>query len=140
MTRRRKRFFVMAVVVVLGLIVIQSTMFVRPRRQITIEVFGTPGQSVVASFDVDGKRHDESKQLPTTFSFRARHVSFTFVAVENSDRSNLAVKAYVGEKHIMSCRDNNGIKGNVTGASLLGLGSNNNGIGGMRPDEFARLP
>ena len=77
MIRHRKRFFIVAAIVVLGLIVIQSTMLVGPRRQITIAVAGTPGQSVVALFDVDGKRHDESKQLPTTFSFRARHVLFT---------------------------------------------------------------
>ena len=57
MTRRLKLSFVAAAVIVLILIAIQLTMFVRPRREIRIEVDGTPGNSVIASFDVDGMRH-----------------------------------------------------------------------------------
>ncbi|MCH7686315.1 MAG: hypothetical protein IH899_06500 [Planctomycetes bacterium] len=130
----------MAVAIFLGLIAIQSTMFVRPRRQLTIEVGRTLGPSVVASLDVDGTRHEESIKLPTTFSFHARHVSFSVVPEKNPRESNLAVKAYIGDKHIMSCRSHKGVKGIITAPSLLGLGSNTNGIGGTSPDEIAQLP
>ena len=140
MTRRRKRFLIVAVIIFFGLIAIQSTMFVRPRREIRIEVVGTPGQSIAASFEVDGKRHEESRQLPTNFSFQARDISFTVVPEKSPHESNLTVKVYIGDKHILSCRDNNGVNGNVTVPSVLGLGSNNTGIGGSRPDEIAILP
>ncbi len=140
MGHRSKRFLIVAVAVILGLIAIQATQFVRPRREITIEVGGTPGQSVVASFDIDGTRHEEFRKLPTNFSFQASHISFSVVPEKNPHESNLVVKAYVGDKHILSCRHNKGVKGNITVPSLLGLGSNTNGIGGTSPDEIARLP
>ena len=54
MGRRRKRFLIVAVVIVLALLAIQATQFVRLRRDITIDVGGTPGHSIIASIDVDG--------------------------------------------------------------------------------------
>lgn len=140
MSRRRKRFLIVVAVILLGLIAIQSTMFVRPRREIRIDVDGAPGQSVVASFVVDGKRHKESKELPANFTFQARDVSFTLIPDKNQRESYLLVKAYRDDRNILSCRDENGVKGRVMVSSLLGLGSTNNGIGGMLPDEVARLP
>ena len=140
MGRHRKRFLIVAVAIFLGLIAIQLTMFVRPRREITIEVGGTPGHSVVASFDVDGTRHEESKELPTNFSFQARRVSFSVIPEKNPSESILAVKAYIGDKLIMSCRSHKGVKGIITAPSLLGLGSTTNGIGVISPDEIAGLP
>ena len=65
MTRRRKRLLIAAVIIFLGFIAIQSTVFVRPPREIKIELVGMPGQSIGASFEIDGKRHEESRQLPT---------------------------------------------------------------------------
>ncbi len=140
MRRRRKRFLIVAVAIVLALIAIQATQFVRPRRDITIDVDGTPGHSIIASIDVDGKRHEESRKLPTKFSFQASHVSFSVIPKENPSESNLAVKAYIDEEHVMSCRHNKGVKGVITIPSLLGLGSATNGIGGTSRDEFASLP
>jgi len=130
---------VTVVVIILGLIAIQSTMFVGPHREINIEVDGSPGQPVVASFDVDGKRHKESRALPTDFSFEASNISFAVIPERDPSESHVTVKAYLGGKHILSCRDSNGVKRNVTASSLLGLGSNNTGIGGIRPEEIASL-
>ncbi|MCH7689069.1 MAG: hypothetical protein IH899_20740 [Planctomycetes bacterium] len=130
----------MAVAIVLALIAIQATQFVRPRRDITIDVGGTPGHSIIASIDVDGKRHEESRTLPTKFSFQARYVSFSVIPKTPPSQSNLAVKAYIDEKHVMSCRHNKVVKGNITVPSLLGLGSTTNGIGGTSRDEIASRP
>ena len=140
MTQRRKRFCILTAVIVLGLIAIQSTAFVRPLREISVSVDGTPGQSVVASFDVDGKRHEEKRELPTTFKYEARKVTFTVIPENSPSEDYLNVKAHLDDKHILFCRDRNGVQGNVTAPSLLGLGGNNTGIGGMRPDEIASLP
>lgn len=135
MTCRRKRFCMVSAVVLLTLIAIQTTTFVRPPRKITIGVDGTPGQSVVASFDVDGTRHKESKELPANFTFHARDVSFVVISDSDPSDSHMTVNAYRDDDLILTCRDKNGVRGKVMVSSLLGLGSTNNGIGGLRPDH-----
>ena len=83
MTRRRKRILLVTAAIVVGLVAIQATQFIRPSREITIAVLGTPGHSIEASFSVDGERHDETRQLPTKFSFQARDVSFSIIPAAN---------------------------------------------------------
>lgn len=140
MALRRKRLLIVSSVILLGLIAIQSTMFVRPSRKITIQVDGAPGQSVVASFEVDGKWHKELQALPANFTFQARDVSFAVIPDGDSNDDYLVVNAYRDDEIILTCRGKNGVKGKVMVSSLLGLGSTNNGIGGMRPDEVVRIP
>jgi hypothetical protein len=139
MGRRRKRILISAAAAVVGLLALQLTAFIRYPREVKIAFEGTPGQSVIASIDVDGTSREESLTLPAEFSFKACDVSFFAIPKQTPSKDHLIVRIYLDEKHILACRDNRGVRGKVSVPSILGLGSRNYGIGGLSSEEVASL-
>jgi hypothetical protein len=96
MTTPRKRTVLLSSVV-LAILIIGAIHFVRPARDIAVEIGGSPDQTLTATFSVDGTTKKEILKTPFKRSFSASRFSYSIARDRELDKPDLSVQIFVDD-------------------------------------------
>ena len=135
MATRRNRILLLSSAV-LAILVIAALIihFIRPAHDITIEIGGSPDQTLTATFGVDGTTKKETLKTPFKRSFRASRFSYSITRDRELDKPDLSVQIFVddvphGDWHTDS--PGKGAKGLIRTPSLFHLIGGEYGMGNV---------
>lgn len=96
-TRRKSILLLSSVVIAILLVALTVAHFIRPARSITIKLDGSPGQSIAATFGVDGRTTNETLTTPSTRSFRASRFSYSLAREQQPGKPDLSLEVFVDD-------------------------------------------
>ena len=127
-----RKGIVLRFIAVLAILVIAALHFVRPSRDIIIDIGGSPDQTFTATFGVNGTTKKELLKTPFKRSFSASRLSYSIVRDRELDKPELSVEIFVdGIPHGDWHTDSPGqrIQGTIRTPSLFHLVGGEYGMG-----------
>ena len=97
MTKRAYLFIAVALLIAVSALGVILFM-IAPPVSVTIETYGTPGRTIVATFEVDGVVSSETRDLPATFEFRAKNLTYSIEQSGGDNMEQITVNVYVDGK------------------------------------------
>ena len=96
----------MSVALLIAMSALRVSLFmIAPPVNVTIDTYGTPGRTIVATFEVDGVVSSETRDLPATFEFRAKNLTYSIEQSGGDNMEQITVNVYVAGKKRTSATD-----------------------------------
>jgi hypothetical protein len=109
---KRVHLFIAVALVLLALSALGVGLFlITPRVSMRIEAYGTQGQTINATFEVDGVPSKEVRDLPAEFEFKAKTLSYSIERSSGDKMDQITVDVYVDGKKRTSASGSSTVRG-----------------------------